>query len=223
MNLRATVSGSGRTRVNLALHHFMAACRNASRIRELELKHQGEPFGEFWEEVLHCSLSVVTLSVATMESYANEVLADSAALPDSMNSQASEEIAAIVDRKPILDKFRIALALISGETLPKGGDVYRRAKLLIEVRNAVVHFRPEWFDSQAEHKKLSKKLAGEIAGSPFLGDEPHFPRAWASSAFADWSLRTTVAYLDLFFTLAGVKNSLSEFKPRLSELAGLKL
>ncbi len=222
-NVKISVSATLRTRVNLALHHLLAACRNASRIRQLELEHQGEPFGAFWEEVLHCSLSVVSLTVASIESYANEVLADSAGLPESMNAQATKEIADIIDRKPILDKFRIALSLISGATLPKDGDVYRRTKLLIDVRNAVVHFRPEWFDSQAEHQKLSAKLAGEVTGSPFLGNEPLFPRAWASSAFADWSLRTTIAYLDAFFAAAGVKNSLSDFKPQLSALAGIEL
>ena len=223
IDVKLSVSANARTRVNLALHHLFAACRAAARVRELESQHAGEEFGEFWEEILHCSLTVVSLSVAAAESFANETLLDSPTFPESMPPSAVKELMALIDRKSILDKYRIALSLISGATLSNDDPVVERMALLIELRNAVVHFRPEWFDSQKAHARLSERLGKEISASPFLASEPLFPRAWASANFAEWALVSTVGYLNTFFAAAKVKNPLEQFRERLSTLARLTL
>lgn len=223
IDVKLTVSATARTRFNLALHHLFAACRAAARVRELESQHAGEEFGEFWEEILHCSLSVVSLSVAAAESYANETLLDSPTFPDSMPPSAVKELMALIDRKSILEKYRIALSLISGAALSKEEPVVKRMALLIDLRNAVVHFRPEWFDSQKAHATLSERLAKEIGASSFLATEPLFPRAWASTSFVEWALVSTIGYLDAFFAAANVKSPLEPFRGRLSTLAGLTL
>ena len=66
-------SGSIKTYTNLAPHHLLAARRFADRIREIEKEHESEPVGPFWNEILHNALGVVTLAVASLEGYANEV------------------------------------------------------------------------------------------------------------------------------------------------------
>jgi hypothetical protein len=54
------------------------------------------------------------------------------------------------------------------------------AVALIDLRNAVVHFRPEWSDERlVEHDELSTNLDGKFNHSAFFPDEPMFPSAWA--------------------------------------------
>ncbi len=91
---------------------------------------------------------------------------------------------------------------------------------LIKLRNAVIHFRPEWSDQQDKHNKLSKQLKNKFQQSPFLSDEPIFPLAWASASFASWALCSTVAFLEYFYTEADIAYPLSQFKDQLTTLSG---
>ena len=49
-----------------------------------------------------------------------------------------------MDRLPILEKYQMAIFLAGKEPLPEGREPYQPADLLIALRNALVHFRPEW-------------------------------------------------------------------------------
>ena len=62
-----------RTRTNFAVHHLFAACRFSAIVGEIELTNAGQPFAAFWEEILHNSLGVAVVTVAALESYANEM------------------------------------------------------------------------------------------------------------------------------------------------------
>lgn len=208
-----------KTRANLALHHLFAACRFASRIKEVESENSGQPFGAFWEEILHNSLGVATLTVASIESYANELYFEGSILTPTLNPAAARQIAELIDSKSILDKYSTALAVRVGKHLNLGILPVQNAAALIKLRNAVVHFRPEWFDEQDKHDKLSKDLGPKFKPSCFLPNEPLFPRAWASHDFAAWALRTTVAFLEHFYSEVGVECPLSKFKARLKELS----
>jgi hypothetical protein len=184
-----TVAFTYRTRTNLALHLLFAACRCASRIEEVERENSGQPFGAFWEEILHNSLGVATLTVASLESYANELYFEGSIVTPALNPAAAQEIAELIDSKSILDKYSTALAVRVGKRLDRGILPVQNAHALIKLRNAVVHFRPEWFDEQDKHDKLSKTLQGKFNPSAFFPNETMFPRAWASHDFAAWALR----------------------------------
>lgn len=203
--------------MNLALHHLFAACRFAAQVCRLEADNASSPFGEFWEEILHSSLAVATLSVAALESYANEFYADNLHQVPGLNEMAVGSIGELVESAPILKKFQVALALRSGKELSFGIPVVQNVDALIKLRNAVVHFRPEWFDAQDKHDKLSRQLAHKFEGSAFLAGEPLFPRAWASGSFVVWSLKTTVEFIEHFCIESGIPNPLTQFRGRISE------
>ncbi len=214
-----TVTATARTRTNLALHHLFAACRFTSSLRQVEEEHRGQPFGEFWEEILHNALAVAALTVASIESLANEMYFEGAILANSLNAAATGELSELVDRETILRKYAIALAFRANKGLDLGASPVQNADALIKLRNAVVHFRPEWSDEDNKHKKLSKILQHKFAPSSFLSNEGLFPRAWASGEFAGWALRTVVAFVDHFYGELGDPSPLDPFRPRLSELS----
>ena len=214
------LTGTAKTRTNLALHHLFAACRFTTRIGEIEDQNRSQPFGAFWEEILQNALGVVTLSVACIECYANELYFEGSAISSALNPVAVEVVAEMIDSEPILRKYSAALALRVGKELDFGVPVVQNADALIKLRNAVVHFRPEWFGEQDKHDKLSKVLQYKFKTSPFLQREPVFPRAWASHDFAVWALRSSVTFLGHFYAQAAIDCPLEKFKVRLSELSG---
>ena len=218
-SLSLTVTATARSRTNLALHHLFAACRLSARVKQIEAENAGQPFGEFWEEILQCSLGVAMLSVAALESYANEMYFEGAVLKPGINAAAAAELSEIVDKEQILRKYAIALAITSAKRMDMGTSNVQNAAVLIRLRNAVVHFRPEWFDDQDEHGKLSKQLASKFQPSPFLPNEPIFPRAWASHSFTVWALKSTVAFLDHFHFEAALPTPIEQFRTRLSSLS----
>lgn len=218
-SLNLTATATARSRTNLALHHLFAACRLSARINQIEVENTGQPFGQFWEEILQYSLGVAMLSVAALESYANEMYFEGAVLTPGVNAVAAAEISEIVDREQILKKYAIALSITSAKRLDMGSSSVQDAAILIRLRNAIVHFRPEWFDDQDQHDKLSKQLASKFQPSAFLPNEAIFPRAWASHSFTVWALRSTVAFLDHFHSEAGLPTPLEKFRSRLSSLS----
>ncbi len=109
-----------------------------------------------------------------------------------------------------MKKFEVALTIRSGKDLGRGTSVVQNVEALIKLRDSVVHFRPEWFDAQDKHDKLSRHLAGKFDRSHFFDDEESlFPRAWASGSFVLWSLRTTSDFIEHFCSEGDIPNPLS--------------
>jgi hypothetical protein len=215
----ATATATARSRTNLALHHLFAACRFSAQIGRIELENTGAPFGEFWEEILQHSLGVATLSVASLESYANEHLADGALSTGTLQPTALQSIGLLIDREPIISKFNLVLQLRTGRTLDLGANVVQNADLLIRLRNAVVHFRPEWDDEQATHVKLSSKLQKKFDRSPYFPSEGLFPRAWATRSFSTWALKSAIEFLEHFAQESGLDSKLAPFRNRFSQFS----
>jgi len=216
--LNMTVKATVKSRTNLALHHLFAACRFATRIGEIERQNLSQPFGSFWEEILQNSLGVATLSVACIEGYANELYFEPSAIAPTLNSAATALVAELLDNESILRKYSAALTFRCGMSLDFGVQPVQNADALIKLRNAVVHFRPEWFGEQERHEKLSNILQHKFKTSPFLPNDPVFPRAWASYDFAIWALKSTVAFLEHFYNQAGIECPLNQFKSHITEL-----
>ena len=213
-----TAAGTARTRMNLALHHLLAACRFAARTYELEQGNSGQPFGGFWEEILHNSLAVATLTVASLESYANEMYFEGSILGDSLSPAAAAEISTLIDREPVLKKYSLALAIRAEKRLDFGSSAVQNADALVKLRNSVVHFRPEWFGEQQSHEKLSRLLQHRFQPSPFLPNEPLFPRSWASASFAFWAVQSSVAFIKNFYAEIGLPCPLDQFDEQITLL-----
>jgi hypothetical protein len=219
-----TAAATARSRANLGLHHLLAACRNSAAISKLESEHAGKEFGSHWDEILQNSLGVAMLATAALESYANELYFEGAALKGVVNSTAVERLAELVNRESVLNKYALALAIRNGKRLDFDSEPVQSAAALVRLRNAVVHFRPEWSGEEDEHAKLSNKLVSKFDPSPFLQNEKHlFPIAWASASFSSWAMRSTVAFLEHFYQLADIPSPLEKFKSRLCGVSGIAL
>ncbi|WP_222125190.1 hypothetical protein [Paenibacillus xylanexedens] len=76
----------------------------------------------------------------------------------------------------ILEKYQIALTLADKNLFKKGVSPYQDVYLLIQVRNAITHYEPEWVTTESEfpekitEQALEKKLKHKFGLNPFASD-----------------------------------------------------
>ena len=217
---KITTSATASSRMSLGIHHLYSACKAVARIEATERTNKGQPFGEFWNDVLHDSLVVATSSVAALESYANELYFEGRFISSALSGPAAEQVADLIDKESILKKFALALALRADKKLDLGSPPSQNVDALIKLRNLLVHYRSEWSHQQTAHDKVAKALKHRFERSPFIPEhEPLLPKAWASHSFASWSIRSVYSFMEHFYTEAGLENPLSKRKEQLQELS----
>jgi hypothetical protein len=108
-----------------------------------------------------------------------------------------------VNWKPVIEKA-IYLSLLNRRSPP---DMSRRpgqdVTALIDLRNALVHFRPEWSDDNKTHRKLSKRLEKRFQHNAWLSNEPIFPRAWVSYSCCKWAIESVRKFVLQYATSNG--------------------
>lgn len=123
----------------------------------------------------------------------------------------------------ILDKCQIALRLAKQVEFNKGANPYQDAKLVIDLRNLLVHFKPEQreiavgagnrlpldeFESKYRSKFAANPLAAKysIFGSsagPLEADYPFFPEKCLGSGCAYWAFRSILTFTNEMFGRLG--------------------
>jgi hypothetical protein len=99
-----------------------------------------------------------------------------------------------------LEKYDFVLSHFQKEPFNKGAAPYQDAKLVVDLRNALVHYDPEWLmlreepAPQAEQERLERALHGKFELSPFDPlDYPFFPERCISAACAEWAVESAYA------------------------------
>jgi hypothetical protein len=201
----ATAKARATLRVNLAVQHMLAAARFSREVGKLEREHDGQAFGEFFETILHHAVACVLTTVASLEAYANELFSDRTKAFPGYSQELLHGLWETYEKKPTLDKFDFALLLLRKPVLKRGVRPCQDIKVLAELRNGLIHFKPEWENEAVKHKALSDDLRSKTKGSPFLPEsELLFPRRWASHSCTSWAVRNAIAFAKSFEQLAGL-------------------
>jgi len=220
LNLRLPVpqfKGTGQSRTNLAVHHLMAAADSARRVAALETAHAGQPFGEFFNEIMWNVCGSVLFAVAAVEADVNEIFIDACVNFPSQDSDVINEVWRLLEMKTIIEKYDTALFLKTKRHLKKGDSIYQDADSLIRMRNLLVHFKPEWSHEKREHAKIERRLTGKFKLSPFLSqDAEFFPKRCMSHGCADWAVRTAFEFRQAFSIEAGIENRFIPYVKRLA-------
>lgn len=215
LQLGVRLSASISVRNYLSAQHLWTARHNA----ELCRRREGEVFGKRPIDVQHRSYATtgVLLSVAFLEAVVNEVYEDCAD-----GRHVGERVAPLSDasrvnlagfwesagngRYPLLGKYQMALLLGGAKQFDKGMQPYQDAQLLVDLRNALVHFRPEWHDSDGD-RRLSKRLAERVKPSGLLSAEDGSD--WVTvkvlgAAGAEWAVATAQRFASEWSVRLGV-------------------
>lgn len=160
-------------------------------------------------------IGCLTTSVSFVEACINELFCDAAEDDaDDIDDEIELRLGAIWEaesirlRTSILEKYQIALKLAGEPLFEKGQNPYQDAKLVIDLRNAIVHFKPEWtaihgkVDAEkTTNKILREKLAGKFAfvnPMEWQGDI-FFPNHCLNHTCALWAIRACIAFVNDFF------------------------
>ncbi len=185
-----------------ALQHFKAASLFRDHVARLETENRGQEFGSFFEEIRSYSSACILSSVASLEALINEVfIAHGSPLRKACSdfetefwgpSKAKERP---IERWPVLKKYNKALAMLGAAELTAADDIYASVDVLVQLRNAFVHFKPEWDEKPSP---LVLPLTGQaFALSPFPDEGADFLTmkcmSWGCCAWATTSVRNFIA------------------------------
>jgi hypothetical protein len=120
---------------------------------------------------IHLLAFRIFATVAYLEADINEFFAD-AAEEGATDGIANDPVVlariraawGLENRSPVLDKYDLTLALCDQPTFDKGAAPYQAVALLIRLRSALIHFKPDWQPGGGwpgegdELSKLSKSL-----------------------------------------------------------------
>ena len=90
----------------------------------------------------------------------------------------------------LLEKYQDALECIGAEKFDKGKLPFQDVDSLISLRNALVHYRPEWDDETKFHEKIRLRLKCKFPTNKFCeGNFLWFPHQCLCAGCAKWAVK----------------------------------
>jgi hypothetical protein len=176
-----------------------AAIRFSSRVAELELNHSG-PQDEalIRDNATACIFAVV----AALEAYANELYFQPETSFPRHNSSEIDKEWKCLRWNPAIDKFQRALSLWGRVWLAEGVRPTQDIALLVELRNALLHFIPKWESRSHQQRTLSANLKPKFKPSRIF-EGSIFPSGWATHGCTEWAIDSVLKFADCFEQQAG--------------------
>lgn len=196
---------TGMHRMNLSYFQMRAAAQFARRAGEIEQRHTGDEWGPSYDEITLHVLSSITMAASSLEAFINETFLN-ANTYFPKHEKALKAKWPKYEQKKVLDKFQLAMRLRTKQRMDSGVTVYQNTETLLLMRNAVVHFKPEWSHEKKIQKKIEKRIHRKFSLSLFAHGDSVFPDQCMSYGCARWSVETALAFADAFCTQSGIEN-----------------
>lgn len=210
-------SASIRQRSAFALQHMMAAARFSQTCGEIEFAYQQQPQGELIDRQIGAVSAAVMLTTASLESNINEYLCDPELVFPNLLEDSSHALVRLLEQKSILDKYQSVLSFRGVAEYETGKPPYQDVDGLIKLRNALVHFKPEWHDEQELHRKIEGRLKGKFGINPAIGDKGvFFPQQCMSYGCAKWAVKTALQFMKDFSQRSGLPYRFEQFAARIN-------
>jgi hypothetical protein len=202
VNVGLTASVQGRH--NLVWHHLWNARRAARLCREREEVLTQQDYRLPDVEQNGTAMVAVMSAAAFLEALVNEVFLDTAdpSLRSSglLDGISQDGVAVMSDkwtatpsaeREGILEKYKLAIRCVSA-TMDFGRAPAQSVQLLIELRDGLTHYKPEW---QGDGTNLYADLRRKLPVNPRVAEvNPWFPHQALSADLAEWSCNQSVAF-----------------------------
>jgi hypothetical protein len=169
------------------------------------------------------AVSSVLASVAFLEALVNEVWQDAADTPSDETNQRLKGLSqgavarlrelwlseSVERALSILDKYRVALVCAEKPPLDTGRDPFQSVQIAIQLRNALVHFKPElqWHD---ETHQLEARLKSKITENPLPLGDPWYPNKALGAGLAEWAWQRCRDFANEWWKLIGLERDYLE-------------
>lgn len=222
------------SRAYLSISHIQSAVYMANNAFQIEREH-GMVVAQHIRVAHQAYVTgAIFSSVAYLEANINELYSDAAdsqstlikAIPTSLVKTLKmlwDRGIPRTARYSILDKYELALDLGSEERYDHGRSPYQDIKLLIELRNALIHYEPESVLVSAtrergsnEVHKFEKKLKGRFSENPITGPgNAFFPDKCLGFGCAKWGAEKAIEFVDLFSSKFGIASPIEHVRATL--------
>ncbi len=198
-------------RAYFSSYHLWGARHFTQLAQDIENQHSGDT-PTFNVKLQAYVTNAVLSAVAFLEASINEVYDDVAdehpGYVDPLSPETKRLLAGLwerVERWPILEKYQAALLCSGIEPFEKGKPPYQDAKLLIDLRNQLLHARPKT-RATGDVDKLSKSLKPRFKPSRLMENagNPYFPSHCLGAGCAGWAVVAAQAFADEFFHRFGI-------------------
>jgi hypothetical protein len=161
--------------------------------------------------------SSILASVAFIEASINELYAPASHQNLEVGGKLSADegkrltgVAELIDHNNFLDRFQITLHLLGREGFDQGAQPHQDAKILLSLRNGLVHYKPQFRagggDSSESEKWVKALVSKRFSLNPFTGSgNPFFLDRCLSHGCTVWAWKAALAFADEFFNRVGVK------------------
>jgi hypothetical protein len=118
---------------------------------------------------------------------------------------------------PVLTKFQDALTLSQLPAYDEATSPYRDASRLIDLRNAITHYKPEWDVALDKHAHLANKLQGYFPESRFADpNQVFFPHRCLGAGCAQWAVAASSNFVIDFRKRMGLNETFRIDEARIS-------
>jgi hypothetical protein len=205
--------------------------RQCARIEETAAGLSEEEKSEPRKELRYFASAAFVTATAFLEAAVNETFAvagETSAADMSVGKDLKPEDRTSLDRlRPftnrmsLLEKYELALAALAKPPFDRGASPYQEASSLVKVRNALIHYVPEWATGGAEEdaKGIAALLKGRFVENPLTGaGNPFFPDKCLGSGGAAWATKSALSFADEFFSRLNVTPSHAHFRADVDSL-----
>lgn len=200
------VQATGRVIANFAWQHLKAATTFRDQVMAIESQNTTQPFGAFFEDIRSYGSACIMSAAASLEAFINEffITPEGPLRKQLVDFEAAFWGRGGIEWKPPLEKYQLALEMLGQKRMDEQAQIFKDAWALIELRNALVHYKPTWDPDRQRKVELVDLLKNRYEVSPFpdAGSDFVTMRSMSSGGMR-WVIATTVNFLKEFH--AGAK------------------
>jgi len=206
-HVTARVEATARVIANFAWQHMKAAATFRDQVAAIEAANIAQPFGSYFEDIRSYGSGCIMSAAASLEALINEFFITPEGplrrkLPDFETQFWGRDG---IEWKPPLEKYQIALEMLGQVRLDKHSLPFRDAWALIELRNALVHYKPTWDPDRQRKVQMVEVLSGKYELSPFPDAGADFVTMRSMSADGmRWVVATALHFMREFQVRGGI-------------------
>ena len=200
-------------KANFSDNHMLSAAHFARQSAIIETNYKYEITEELRAEHKAYVTGAIIASVASLEATINEVFisaVDDENLFEDFDPTIPKILAElwnldVVKKTRFLEKCRLVLDVANKEKFDTKSSLFRKVDLLIKLRNAMIHYKPEWDTDLKKHKNVGDALKKcGFNTNPFSHDNnAFFPEKCLGHGCAEWSVKSTIEFIEDFYRRMG--------------------
>jgi hypothetical protein len=221
-----------KSRTYFSIQHIQSAALFARNAYAIEKNYDNVFSDELFSQHRAYVTASILSSVFFLEAAINELFADTVESNFEIAKKLNPTTIQLMAKKwrskvlhtAILQKYQIALALAQKQKFDPEAPPCQDMKLLVKLRNDLVHFEPEWVKNPSsddfEHDDIhryEKMLKGKFLANPLTGQgNAFYPDKCLGHGCAEWAVNSSVKFADAFFSRMGLLSPYDHIRDRLS-------